>query len=190
MAGDEAGVRVTRLARGSPGDYSLWRFRHAVAQGCPHAVAGHSARVQPQPSSRARRQTGRPPARGHRVHLHRASRSLPLSVGERPREEVRRWRPASAGTPRTPMPRAASVSSRAATASCLSRVTLWRSRLGIRHCGQGKEVEAVAGSSRPPESSPRRFRDLDGASGDKTTAEVSMGLGPRGTTTITGITTR
>jgi hypothetical protein len=48
----------------------------------------------------------------------------------------------------------------------------------------------VAGSSRPRESSPRRFRDIDGVSGDKTTAEVSMGLGPRGTTTITGITTR
>jgi len=48
----------------------------------------------------------------------------------------------------------------------------------------------VAGSSRPPESSPRRFRDLDGASGDKTTAETSMGLGPRGATTITGMATR
>ncbi len=84
MAGEEAGVRVTRLALGSPAEPSLWPVRSAVAAGCPHAAAGRSARVQPPLSSPARRQTGQPPARGSRVHLHRASRSLPLSVGDAP----------------------------------------------------------------------------------------------------------
>ena len=55
----------------------------------------------------------------------------------RPREEVQRWQPAAAGTPRTPMPRAASVSSRAATASCSSRVSLSRSRRGATAVKEG-----------------------------------------------------
>jgi hypothetical protein len=103
--------------------------------------------------------------------------------GPRPREEVGRWPAASAGTPRTPMPRAASVSSRAATASCLSRVSLSRSRLGVRYCGQRRRWRRRDRRALP---SPPRDEFIDGASGDTTTAEVSMGPGPRGTTTIGG----
>jgi hypothetical protein len=178
MAGEEAGVRVARLARGPRWTFVMARPTRRDQRSSSHADGPLGARP-----TRARLTCTTPDRATASARTPRSPSRLAITSterGRRPREEVRRWRPACAGTPRTPMPRAASASWRAATASCSSRESLSRSRLGVRYWRQRRRWRRSQGRRALP--SPARDASVT-PTVHRATRPPRIGLG-RGTTTI------